>query len=66
MKLVRRSREERSVRDQDAIETNEKRAGGGGESEKEIESSGRMRGENRGKVGGAMGSRVSAYYSRAR
>lgn len=63
MKLVRRSREERSVRDQDAIETNEKRAGKKRERDRERQG---MKGENRGKVGGAMGSRVSAYYSRAR
>lgn len=63
MKLVRRSREERSVRDQDAIETNEKRAGKKRERDRERRET---KGENRGKVGGAIGSRVSAYYSRAR
>jgi len=62
MKLVRRSREERSARDRDAIETNEKRAGKKRERGRERG----MREENRGKVGGAMGSRVSAYYSRVR
>jgi len=35
-------------------------------SKKEIESGGERRGENRGKVGETMDSRVSAYYSRAR
>lgn len=37
MKLVRRPREERSARDRDAIETNEKRERGGREKEKERE-----------------------------
>jgi len=52
MKLVRRPREERSACDRDAIETNEKRVCKKQEGDRERWE---MRGENRDKVGGAMG-----------